>query len=68
MTWRARFITPATELGSAPTLRREFVLDVGHGDVRSAELAVTALGVVEATVNAAPASAAVLTPGWTSYE
>lgn len=68
MTWHARFITPAAELDSAPLLRREFALETGHGTVRSAELAVTALGVVEPHLNGRPVSNALLTPGWSSYE
>jgi alpha-L-rhamnosidase len=68
MTWHARFITPAQDLDSAPLLRREFALETGHGAVRSASLAVTALGVVEPQLNGAPVSDALLTPGWSSYE
>ena len=68
MTWHARFISPAAELDSAPLLRREFELEAGHGAVRSAELAVTALGVVEPRLNGAPVSGALLTPGWSSYQ
>jgi alpha-L-rhamnosidase len=68
MTWHARFISPAAELDSAPLLRREFALEPGHGPVRSAELAVTALGVVEAYLGGRPASEALLTPGWSSYQ
>jgi alpha-L-rhamnosidase len=68
MTWHARFITPASELDSAPLLRREFSLEPGHGPVRSAELAVTAHGVVEPQLNGRPASEALLTPGWSSYQ
>jgi alpha-L-rhamnosidase len=68
MTWHARFISPAAELDSAPLLRHEFTLEPGHGAVRSAELAVTALGVVEPYLGGRRASEAVLTPGWSSYE
>ncbi|MGN6327002.1 family 78 glycoside hydrolase catalytic domain [Pseudolysinimonas sp.] len=68
MTWHARFIAPAQDLDSAPLLRREFALETGHGAVRSAELAVTALGVVEPQLNGAPVSDALLTPGWSSYQ
>jgi alpha-L-rhamnosidase len=67
MTWHARFISPAAEPDSAPLLRREFTLETGHGAVRSAELAVTAHGVVEPQLNGRPASEALLTPGWSSY-
>lgn len=64
----ARFITPASDVGSAPRLRGEFPLDAGHGEVESAVLTATALGVVEAWVNGNPASDELLTPGWSSYE
>ncbi len=58
-------ITPATDLDAAPVFRRVVELD---GDVRRATLRVTALGVVEASVNGRPVSDEVLAPGWTSYE
>ncbi|MRX44400.1 alpha-L-rhamnosidase [Agromyces kandeliae] len=66
--WHAHMISAADHLTDAPLFRREFVLDPGHGDVVSAMLRATALGVVEAWVNGLPASEDVLTPGWTSYE
>ncbi|MHA7984479.1 alpha-L-rhamnosidase [Rathayibacter sp. CAU 1779] len=68
MTWHAGFISPSADVHSAPRFRREFDLEAGHGAVRTAELAFTALGVVEVYVNGARASEAVLTPGWSSYE
>ena len=68
MTWQARFIAPDEELDSAPLLRREFALERGHGEVRSAELAITALGVVEPLLNGEPVSGDALTPGWSSYQ
>jgi alpha-L-rhamnosidase len=61
-------ITPLVEFDSAPLLRREFDLETGHGAVSSAELIVTALGVVEPYVNGALATDAVLSPGWSSYQ
>ena len=63
--WVARMITPVADLDAAPVFRRVVELS---GDVRRATLAVTALGVVEASVNGVPVSDEVLAPGWTSYE
>ncbi|WP_395244851.1 family 78 glycoside hydrolase catalytic domain [Agromyces sp. MMS24-K17] len=67
-TWHATMIAPDDDFGGAPLLRGEFRLDEGHGDVASATLSLSALGVVEAWVNGARASEDLLTPGWTSYE
>ncbi|WP_167132583.1 alpha-L-rhamnosidase [Paramicrobacterium chengjingii] len=67
-TWTAQFIAPEHELDAAPLLRREFVLDEGHGPLVTATLYYTALGIVEAFINGAPVSPDVLTPGWTSFE
>jgi alpha-L-rhamnosidase len=61
-------ISPDQDFDGAPLLRREFELDDGHGPVRRAILHVTAHGVFEAYVNSQPASADVLSPGWSSYE
>jgi alpha-L-rhamnosidase len=63
--WVARMITPGSELDAAPVFRR--VVDLSR-DVRRAVLHVTALGVVEASVNGSPVGDEVLAPGWTSYE
>jgi alpha-L-rhamnosidase len=68
MTWHARMIAADAEFDGAPLLRREFRLEDGHGAVRSAVLTLSALGVVQATVNGRPVSGDLLTPGWTSYE
>ena len=68
MTWHARFIASTEEFDGAPLLRREFELETGHGAVRSADLAVSALGVVEPHLNGEPVSGDLLTPGWSSYE
>ena len=62
------FISPAGELDSAPVLYGSFAVEAGHGAVRRAELAYTALGVVEATLDGEPVSDALLTPGWSAYE
>ncbi|WP_183501204.1 family 78 glycoside hydrolase catalytic domain [Microbacterium invictum] len=61
-------ISPDVERDTAPLLRRVFALDSGHGEVTSAELLATALGVCEVTINGKPASPDLLTPGWSSYE
>lgn len=51
--------------GPVQLLRREF--DVS-GPAGSARLRLSALGLVDAWVNGVPASDALLTPGWTSYQ
>ncbi|MCH6470158.1 alpha-L-rhamnosidase [Sinomonas terrae] len=66
--WHSRFISPDAGFGGAPLLRGEFRLEEGHGEVVSARLFLSALGVVEAFVNGVRASEDVLTPGWSSYE
>ena len=63
--WQARMIAPDDDFDGAPILRRLVVLD---GEVSRATLHVTALGVVEPSVNGMPVSDEVLAPGWTSYE
>lgn len=66
--WHARLISPDSEFDGAPLLRGEFRLEEGHGEVASAALVLSALGVVEAFVNGRRASEDLLTPGWSSYE
>jgi alpha-L-rhamnosidase len=61
-------ISPDDDFAGAPLLRREVTLEEGHGDVASARLHVTALGVFEAFLGGRPASDEVLSPGWSSYE
>lgn len=61
-------IAPLEDLGGAPLLRRVFSLDEGHGDVASALLHVSSLGVFEAHLNGSPVADDVLSPGWSSYE
>lgn len=68
MNWQARMITAVEDFNGAPLLRREFVLEEGHGAVARATLTLTALGVVEAWLNGRPVSEDLLTPGWSSYE
>src|SRR4051794_31417104 len=66
--WNAAMISPVEDLDGAPLLRKEVVLDQGHGDVTDARLHVSALGVFEATLNGTPVGPDVLSPGWSSYE
>ncbi len=61
-------VAPVDDFDGAPVLRREFALDGGHGDVKSATLHVSSLGIFEAQLNGTPVSADVLSPGWSSYE
>ncbi|MCU1410588.1 MAG: Bacterial alpha-L-rhamnosidase [Rhodoglobus sp.] len=68
MNWHARMIAADLDFDGAPLLRREFVLDGGHGEVVAAKLTLSALGVVEAWLNGQRVSPDLLTPGWTSYE
>src|SRR5690242_17226919 len=66
--WTADMIAPNQDFDGAPLLRKEVVLDAGHGDVTAATLHVTAHGVVEPTIDGRSVSEDVLTPGWSSYE
>ena len=66
--WHASFVagpqSHGEQPGPAPYFRREF--EVGAG-LRQARLHVTALGVVDVSLNGAPVGDEVLCPGWTSY-
>ncbi|OOB91082.1 hypothetical protein B0T42_07890 [Rathayibacter sp. VKM Ac-2630] len=66
--WTARFAAPDDALDGAPLLRRETLLETGHGAVVSAVLRLSALGIVEAWIDGVPVSDELFTPGWTSYE
>ena len=66
--WTASMISPIDDFDGAPILRRELDLDVGHGDVASAVLHVSSLGIFEASLNGEPVDDDVLSPGWSSYE
>jgi alpha-L-rhamnosidase len=66
--WAARLISPDDDFAGAPLLRREFVLEQGHGAVTAAVLHATAHGVFQAYLNGAPVGDDVLSPGWSSYE
>jgi alpha-L-rhamnosidase len=66
--WSAQMIAPVEPPDSAPLLRRDVRLDEGHGDVASARLHVSSLGIFEVTIDGQPVSDDVLSPGWSSYE
>ena len=68
--WHAQFISPdwdedITQSQPAPVLRRTFHL---KGDIQSARLYATALGLYEVHLNGQRVGEDVLTPGWTSYD
>jgi alpha-L-rhamnosidase len=69
--WQARFVTPTLDDGGSegtrpsPYLRRAFSVD---GEVSSARLYVTALGVYEIEINGTRVGDEVLAPGWSSYD
>jgi alpha-L-rhamnosidase len=67
--WIARPISPNFNVGRAepapvPLLRRSFTV---HGEIASARLYVTALGLHDVSINGRPVSADLLDPGWTDY-
>ena len=66
--WSASMISPLDDFDGAPILRRDLDLDVGHGDIASALLHVSSLGIFEASLNGEPVDDDVLSPGWSSYE
>ena len=66
--WLAAMITPGQDFDGAPRLRKEFLLEEGHGGVVKATLRATALGIYEACINGTPVGEDVLSPGWSSYE
>src|SRR4051794_32958958 len=68
VTWLVPMISADEELGGAPLLRGEVVLDQGHGEVVRARLCASAFGVFEAFVAGHAVSDDVLSPGWSSYE
>jgi alpha-L-rhamnosidase len=68
--WQADWITPdwdedITTSQPVPMLRREFKAD---GDMVSARLYATSLGLYELSINGQRVGDGVLTPGWTSYD
>jgi len=66
--WTARLISPDDDFAGAPLLRREFVLEQGHGAVTAAVLHATAHGVFQAYLDGTLVGDDVLSPGWSSYE
>jgi len=65
MNWTAKWIAPASDLGSkAPCFARAFTVDK---PLTRATLRMTALGVYEAAINGQPVTDTVLNPGWTAY-
>ena len=68
--WQASWITPdwdedVTRPEPSPMLRKTFPVD---GDVRTARVYVTSLGLYEAVINGRRVGDQVFTPGWTSYD
>jgi alpha-L-rhamnosidase len=68
--WRAKWITATwpedrTHPAPSPYFRKGFEV---HGEIRSARLYITALGLYEARINGQRVGDALLTPGWTSYD
>ena len=53
--WTASMISPNEDVTGAPLLRRKVTLDPGHGEVFSAWLHASSLGVIEAFVDGVPA-------------
>jgi alpha-L-rhamnosidase len=68
--WTADFITPDAEAdqnesGPCPMLRKDFQLS---GEIKSARIHVTSLGLYELRLNGSKVGNDLLTPGWTSYK
>lgn len=67
--WKARFITPEeTDSGASSKgylMRKEFIPD---GEIESARIYSTALGLYELFVNGCRVGDDLLTPGWTAYK
>lgn len=68
--WSPVFISPAPAQATERVvrLRKRFPALREHGEIISAVVRGTALGVLEMSLNGAPTSSDVLSPGWTSYE
>ncbi len=67
--WQARWVGAVLTGGPrttipAPFLRKSFILD---GEIKTARLYVTALGLYDCSINGQPVGDDVLTPGWTDY-
>jgi alpha-L-rhamnosidase len=68
--WLAEWITPSHE-AIDPNVEPEFLLRKSfeaHGDVRSARIYATSLGLYELELNGARVGDMLFTPGWTSYK
>lgn len=66
MEWKAKWIRPSADYGDVcPVFRKNFTCGK---QVKSARLAMTAMGVYEACLNGARIGDFVLAPGWTTYE
>ncbi|KAK7397707.1 hypothetical protein QQX98_012922 [Neonectria punicea] len=70
--FRGKFIAPVERIGPYGPLqpiqfRREFILPANFESVSRARLYITALGVVDATINGKRVGDECLAPGWTSY-
>ncbi|NJM39737.1 MAG: hypothetical protein HC853_02675 [Anaerolineae bacterium] len=63
--WQAQWITPDLEQDHAPLLRRAFAID---GEITSARIHATSLGLYELHLNGERVGDGQLTPGWTSYK
>ncbi len=63
--WQADWITPDLAEDHAPLLRRSFALD---GEIKSARIYATSLGIYELHLNGQRVGDGLLTPGWTSYK
>ena len=61
-------IASVDDFAGAPLLRRELTLDSGHGELSSALLHMSSLGIFEAFIDGIPVGTDVLSPGWSSYE
>ena len=63
---KAKFISADPSWGTrVPKFKKEFLIT---GELKSAELQISSLGIFEAYVNGMRVGDAVLTPGWTEYE
>lgn len=66
MKWNAKWINPAGDYGDVcPVFRKKFLCP---GEVTSARLFLTAMGVYEAVLNGSRVGEFIMAPGWTSYE
>lgn len=63
--WQAEWITPDLTEDHSPLLRRAFALD---GEIKSARIYATSLGIYELHLNGQRVGDGLLTPGWTTYQ